>query len=286
MGQGYDKACCSSFCAPEDPSVEQRSQLDAKGKSPAYPLINSEHTPGSPATSGAVAATAMPPAIYGGGAEEQEAFYIPPPPPGGVEDFAPSPSAPLAAVAAMTSPPSGPAPTTQERRTTLSFEAVVTDIEGSELSEYGACFANLAGASGVVQPDNEGLRDFVATNSVITLDEIDTELLKIASTNNDFTIDCDGFLTLLRENSIMETDALEQFLNLSSNGESITAEDCRSGLLNLTEQKLSANLTTAQLESIFDGVMVDVGLNVSMEQWINCCKRVARIVRLLRCARI
>eukprot|EP00415_Alexandrium_ostenfeldii_P002152 UN2152 len=115
--------------------------------------------------------------------------------------------------------------------------------------------------------------------------DIDTELLKIAAQNDAFSIDCDAFLRLLRDNAVSERDALEQFLTLSSNGESMAGEDCRSALLSLSE-RLSSTLTVDQTDRAFDSVMADVGLTVSMEQWMNCSLKVARIIRLVRYARI
>jgi len=167
-----------------------------------------------------------------------------------------------------------------------SFEAVLLDLDGMEISAYGNAFSELAGGQSSLQPDHMALREFLMANSAITINDIDTELLKMATRNESFSIDCDAFLTILRENSISESDALEQFLGLSSNGESIAGEDCRSGLLNLTEQRLGSNLSTNQAEKVFDAVMADVGLNVTMEEWMLCSRKVARIVRLLRYAQL
>jgi len=236
------------------------------------------------------AASSSAPALapHGGGDEEDQDCYLIAPP-----VVEPGRTVPASVPAAAPAPP--PVPQQAPRRSgpdagagdkAPSFQAVLADLDSIEISTYGSAFNELSGGQASVQPDHAALRDFLVTNSAITMADIDTELLKIATQNESFCIDCDAFLTLLRENSVSDGDALEQFLNLSSNGESIAGEDCRSGLFNLTESRLGSTLKADQMERMFDTVMADMGLNVSMEQWILCSKKVGRIVRLVRYARI
>lgn len=137
-----------------------------------------------------------------------------------------------------------------------------------------------------MQPDDAQLRDFIITHSSVTVGEVDIELLKIASLNDNLSVDKAGFLQILRDNSINEGDALQEFMALAADGENVPAEDCRTGLLNMIQQKLNTNFSDTRSEKIFDSVMVDAELTVPMEQWIAYCKKVGRIVRLARYAQI
>jgi hypothetical protein len=161
---------------------------------------------------------------------------------------------------------------------------ILMDLDCAEESLYMEVFLGLA-PSGHAEPDNRQLREFVMNNSAVTIEEVDTEILKIASESESFSVDTRGFLRLLQDNAISESDALNQFVGLTSDGECITSEDCRTGLLNLMEQRLGATLNDEQSEQIFNTVMMEAGLTVPMEQWFNFSKKAARIVRLMRYAK-
>jgi len=121
----------------------------------------------------------------------------------------------------------------------------------------------------------------VLLNSGCGEGELDTELLKIASTNENFAIDADSFVMLLRMNAVSDSQALEVFMNMSADGETVSAEDCRNGLFTLlSSESLGESLPADRCERIIDTVMTDAGLTVNMEQWLGYAKTTARIVRL------
>jgi hypothetical protein len=161
----------------------------------------------------------------------------------------------------------------------LEVELICTDCWSAEVSLYGAAFDSLANGESLIQPDNAELRDFVVQHSAVTPDDLDIELLKICSISDTFSVDKDGFVALLRENPIHEAATLEQFLGLSQDGENITSEACRTGLLYFMQNSMGTSMRESCLECIIDTVMMDAGLDVSMEQWISYCKAAARIVR-------
>mmetsp|Transcript_57980 Transcript_57980/g.131080 ORF Transcript_57980/g.131080 Transcript_57980/m.131080 type:complete len:364 (+) Transcript_57980:105-1196(+) len=160
------------------------------------------------------------------------------------------------------------------------LEVILADLESAEAAAYSGAFSTLARGAGSVQPDNQQLRDFVRNHTSITADEdLDMQLIMLAN-NDSFSIDSASFMQLLREHSMNESAALDQFISQSNGGEPIPAMECRTGLLNFMQHSLNARFTDVQYQRIFDTVMVGVGFQVDMEQWIALCKKVGRITRL------
>eukprot|EP00434_Breviolum_minutum_P015671 symbB.v1.2.013808.t1/scaffold980.1/size147263/7 len=242
MGQDLAKECGCTYGAEEDAN-EQRVEIDQSAIKPG--------------TSGKNKAAARLP-------EQEEEQYSAPPPP------APAP----AAGTAVAKPK--PKPARDLRAPKLSMDKILSDLEGSEEASYSAAFSTMAGGQ-AVGPDNPALRQFLDQYSGVT--DVDTELLKIASSNEAFTIDCSSFVMLLRMNPLNESEALESFLRLSGGGDQISAEDCRTGLFQII-QTIGGDAVAASSERIIDAAMVDAGLQVSMEQWVGYTKTVSRIVRL------
>merc|ERR1719230_856573 len=114
--------------------------------------------------------------------------------------------------------------------------------------------------------------------------DMDMELLKVTSPDEGLTREV--FLDLLREFPISESEAISHFLGLSSDGETLVSEDCRTGLLLFAQQKFSATFSESRWECILNTVMWDAGVMVTMEQWISYCKLVGRMVRLFRFAQV
>jgi len=166
----------------------------------------------------------------------------------------------------------------------LDLEILLIDLPGAELQTYGSAMLSLAGPSGgsLLQPDNIQLRDFLLTNSAISSEDLDMELLKVASANDTFSIDTDGFLGLLREHAVSENDALQQFIALSPEGTEISGQDCRSGLANLLQQRLHTNWPASTTERVVDVVMKEAQLTIGMEQWIGFARHLGRVARLAR----
>ncbi|CAE7460061.1 B'ETA [Symbiodinium natans] len=163
--------------------------------------------------------------------EEEDEFFVPPPPAPALEPK-PKASAPKPKEAPKPAPaPAAPPAARTEPK--LSLEGILADLEGAETSAWGSAFASLAKGQEALQPDHNQLRSFIETNSAVS--DIDTELLKIASTNEAFAIDRDAFVMLLRMNPVNESEALESFLRLSGGGDNISSEDCRTGLFQLLQ---------------------------------------------------
>lgn len=166
----------------------------------------------------------------------------------------------------------------------ITYEEITSNLEDSEEMVYGEAFSMfLGGQNGYVGLDSAAMRDFVSANSRISTDDIDLELLKVASP--DEGLSRNTFLALLREFPIVEASSIAQFLNLSANGEDMGSEECRTGLLMFGQDNIASDIGQQEWERILDTVMSDAGVIVKMDQWIVYCKLMGRVVRLSRYAR-
>jgi len=164
----------------------------------------------------------------------------------------------------------------------LSLDSLLADLEGAEEKAYGAAFAEMARGQALLPLDDQGLRDFLLTHTVIALDDLDTELIKVASETEHFSVDLPIFMKMLRDFSFLEGEALQFFMN-TSDGNEFSAEDCRCGLLSIVQQASSATAwPEAVQEKVFDSIMCDAGLRIDMENWMRYCGRLGRVIRLMQ----
>jgi len=170
-------------------------------------------------------------------------------------------------------------------RREVSVEDILTDLLGAEDVMYGEAFAAFPGGrNGFVTLDCATMRDFVCTNSAVSMEDIDMEFLKVALPEDGLSRD--GFIQLLREFSVSDGESIMHFMGLSNDGESMGSEECRSALLLFAQQKLSCNFSDDRWERIFNTVMWDAGVAVSMEQYLHYSQLTARIVRLMRYSQV
>eukprot|EP00747_Dinoflagellata_sp_TGD_P169355 gnl/TRDRNA2_/TRDRNA2_198153_c0_seq1.p1 gnl/TRDRNA2_/TRDRNA2_198153_c0~~gnl/TRDRNA2_/TRDRNA2_198153_c0_seq1.p1 ORF type:complete len:279 (-),score=30.71 gnl/TRDRNA2_/TRDRNA2_198153_c0_seq1:23-859(-) len=197
------------------------------------------------------------------------------------DDYAPAPAPDYSSQA----PAPPPAPVAGGP--VVSLDLVLSDLESAEQMAYEQAFASFSGKScnTPVPLDCAALRDFVCSNSAVSIEDLDLELIRAGASLDDNTVSLEAFLLLLRENAVPEAVAIGQFLGLSGNGESMAAEECRSGLLLFGQRELSARFSEEQWDRILTTAMMEADITIMMEGWITCCKRVARVVRLSRYAR-
>mmetsp|Transcript_139604 Transcript_139604/g.246501 ORF Transcript_139604/g.246501 Transcript_139604/m.246501 type:complete len:275 (-) Transcript_139604:129-953(-) len=274
MGQKMSDECgCQVFesmCGPQDPAAEQAGTVQTGYPNPS---ISERGTAGYTTTATSEESSPQRPQQGNYGAEEQAPFFGAPPP-----DDA---SSPIAAPPPMNSE----TPSRGAAGREVSADDILSNLEGSEEVLYGDAFSSFpGGATSFVTLDCLPMRDFLVTNSCISMDDLDLELLKVAQTDDGLSRD--GFLQLLREFAVSDSDSLGQFMGLSSNGESLAADECRSGLLLFCQQKLSTNFSDDRWDCIFNAILWDAGITVDMEKWCIYCKTTARMVRLLRYAQL
>jgi len=163
----------------------------------------------------------------------------------------------------------------------VSVDDILSNPDRVEEVLYGEAFAMfLGGHHGVVGLDSTSMRDFICTNTCISMQDIDVEMLKVASSEQGLNLS--DFLLLMRQFPIPDDDCIVQFVGMSADGESLVAEECRTALLVFMQHSFTTNFSDEQWECIFNTVMWDADVTVLMEQWILYCKLTARIVRLLR----
>lgn len=174
----------------------------------------------------------------------------------------------------------------------LTFASVLADLEDSEQMVFGSSFQAF-NSGNPVPYTHDGLKDFVATNTAVSFQDLDTELVRVASANEDMQVTVSDFLAVLRENAASDTAMLESFLNLAASSpggsEAIEASECRSGLLMFFNDQLGPQvvaMSEQRWEAVFDSVMSDCGPTVSMDSWTMYAKRIARVIRVVHLAKL
>lgn len=290
MGQAVSSECtCQdglfTMCGPQDPNQETETTLRAQPNPSAYPSSSQaapSYAGGSdgPTFAAETASMRQDGVTY---AQDEGGFIAPPP----GEDFGGGvpPPAPMPSQGAGRYPPV-PAQSTAAAQQDVTADDILSNLEGSEDVMYGNVFATFPGGlNGKVGLDCMAMRDFICTNSSVSMDDIDMELIKVAG-QDDMMLSRDGFLHLLRDFSVSDSDVISHFMGLSADSESLSSEECRSGLLLFAQQKLHASYSDDRWECIFNIVMWDAGVTVSMEQFMNYSKQTGRIARLLRFAQV
>lgn len=289
MGQQISTECqCQDgffhLCAPEDPNTESNNTVLGyqPNLAPGYPApMLSERD----VLAGSTNNVAMSLMKQGGGFDltsEERAWMSAPPPPEDHDMTGLPPPSPSGGSPPPVSPNRNSSSPSQRD---VTADDILSNLEGSEEVLYGDAFASFPGGrNGVVGLDSTAMRDFICTNSAISMQDVDMELLKVASPEEGLYRD--AFLHLLRDFPVSESDAISQFLGLSADGERLASEECRSGLLLFSQQMLSSNFSEDRWECILNTVMWDAGMMVPMDQWISYCKLIGRTVRLLRYAQV
>lgn len=277
MGQQVTTECqCNDgffqLCVPDASNYEQHNEINDT-LHPSYPGVPTQYVPSHQDLYGAIASP------------NHSAVHLEPSAPSMLAGAATTVQDDYTTVTglAMPSPPSTPAqkdvrlPWYQR----ITHKDITSNLEDSEEMVYGEAFAVLLGGqSGYVGLDSAVMREFICANSTISTSDIDFELLKVASP--DEGLSRDAFLALLREFPILEADSISRFLDLSTNGEDMGSEECRTGLLMFGQDVIASNVGQLEWEKVLDTVMIDAGVVVKMEQWIMYCKLMGRIVRLSR----
>mmetsp|Transcript_118291 Transcript_118291/g.252587 ORF Transcript_118291/g.252587 Transcript_118291/m.252587 type:complete len:223 (-) Transcript_118291:78-746(-) len=161
----------------------------------------------------------------------------------------------------------------------IRFDLLISDLEAAEEKVYGEVFKPWdQSRSGIVPMDNHDLRGYLASNSDIEATEIDTELLKHGSLDEG-GVSLFNFIQLMRDCCVSDTSSIEDFLAMGGESQSVPAEDCRSRLMIMGQRKFGATFNEDQWDRIFNIVMRDASVTVTMDQWTVYCKQVARICR-------
>lgn len=274
MGQEFCK-----LCAPEDPAIQNSSQVTVPTGSERYPSTNRDlgvtaNAASSPAANGTGSA---PEDTRGGQYEDagDPGFFAPPP--DGDDNF--PIAAPDMPPPAARGPEASPTdPTGAGSGLTLDF--ILSDIDQCEEAMYGEIFLGFNGGQ-AVPTDNEPFRAYVTPRICVDLDLIYFSQDPVPS-----EFSSAFFMTLLRDHAVSEEEVLNHFLGISAEMTPVASEECRNGLLTFANQRLSANFNNERWERIFDACMWDAGLEIGLEEWTKYCKRVARIVRLIHDAKV
>eukprot|EP00416_Gambierdiscus_australes_P043256 CAMPEP_0171101296 /NCGR_PEP_ID=MMETSP0766_2-20121228/54549_1 /TAXON_ID=439317 /ORGANISM="Gambierdiscus australes, Strain CAWD 149" /LENGTH=230 /DNA_ID=CAMNT_0011561311 /DNA_START=67 /DNA_END=759 /DNA_ORIENTATION=+ len=164
----------------------------------------------------------------------------------------------------------------------VTFDLLLSDLEAAEEAVYGKVFVHLpGGTNGLVKLDCEELRSLVVLHTSVEETELETELLKTGALD-DGGLSSSRFVHFMRNNAVAETLAIEEFLGMSKDGVTVSAQDCRSRLQQVGQRKLAADFPEARWDRLLNVVMTDADIVVPMEVWITFCKQTARTIRVAK----
>lgn len=164
----------------------------------------------------------------------------------------------------------------------ITMDLILSDLETAESIVYGEVFANLDDAhSGHVPLDHMLLPEYLQTRTALEGTEMDQVLLsKAKKVEGQDVIDVDSFCAICREHAVSEMQVTGHFFSLGD-GDAIGSEECRNGLHIFVATQLGLDIPQARWDRVLDAAMVYVEAQVSLEQWTELSKRVARMVRLI-----
>merc|ERR1712187_422336 len=147
-----------------------------------------------------------------------------------------------------------------------------------ELHVYRDVFTMFGFTNGV-SIDNEDVRKWILANACIPADEYETTLH--SAVNSDGLLAQEGFIEILRDNPLCAEDVIRDFHEFTFDGFNMEIDVCRRELLKCTENAMGMRLEEAEHSaSILESIIPSLGKLVSIDNWLRCCKRVARVIRL------
>jgi len=156
---------------------------------------------------------------------------------------------------------------TPEDRTSVTFDAILSNVDVAEETIYDLVLQKTRGQR------NDGvdfIRKFVLANTVLDTRVVERKLT--GSTNLNVV------LGVLREGSVDEGWCLAQFMDLSTDGETMSLDVCKRGLFDVLQHHQLA-CSAPRWDQVLETVTLG-DEHISMERWLVCCRRMSRIVRL------
>lgn len=161
----------------------------------------------------------------------------------------------------------------------VSFELLLSDLEAAELQTYNEVWAKFAGGAGSVPLDSKPLRSILLQKTCIAEEELDTQLIQAAP---DLALTRTGFLHLVREHTLADAVALELFVQLSPDGEAVPRAALSQNLPEFLSEQLGFRLPEEYWKEVVTAASSGAGELLNLEQWLTCCKKAARLARLMK----
>jgi len=169
---------------------------------------------------------------------------------------------------------------------------LVSNLEKLEELVYRETFSTFdMDDSGLVPLSDGDLHCFVLANSAIGVDGLDGALLCHAATTpaSAWGLDLPGFLRLLREHALPADTAVQYFNDATRPGGGAPAiTDCGGNLRRFAAQHMGgvalAEFSQGEQDMIFEATLQGGAARLTLDEWVSCCKRIARIIRVARCS--
>merc|ERR1712136_634913 len=124
--------------------------------------------------------------------------------------------------------------------------------------------------SGNIAIENDLLRGYLSEASTLGSDYDALERV-LRTRSVDGLLAFEGFVSILRDFTFDDTDAIMFFQNLVDGEERIESTQIRSALLGIGEARFGADFSSDLWDKILNAVMHGVDFMVEMEQWVGLC---------------
>mmetsp|Transcript_42976 Transcript_42976/g.113233 ORF Transcript_42976/g.113233 Transcript_42976/m.113233 type:complete len:294 (-) Transcript_42976:178-1059(-) len=156
---------------------------------------------------------------------------------------------------------------TPEDRASVTFDAILSNVDVAEETMYDLVLQKTRSQR---KDGVDFMRKFVLANTVLDTRVVERKLTGSLTLN--------VVLGVLREGSVDEGWCLAQFMDLSTDGETMSLDVCKRGLFDVLQHHQLA-CSAARWDQVLEAVTLG-DEHISMERWLVCCRRMSRIVRL------
>lgn len=156
---------------------------------------------------------------------------------------------------------------------------MLTDLDMWEDIIYGDAFDEISCHADSVALNNMQVRVYILRNSTLTEDEIDVQLVSVAP---QLRLTRENFVKLLRSHAGCDRIAINHFMVMSNNGETMDIEACRLSLIDLAEVTFGVHLGPEHLEYFLEDAINKHSSALGLADWLCCHRRMSRAIRLAR----
>eukprot|EP00931_Biecheleriopsis_adriatica_P003614 TRINITY_DN105412_c0_g1_i1.p1 TRINITY_DN105412_c0_g1~~TRINITY_DN105412_c0_g1_i1.p1 ORF type:complete len:430 (+),score=120.38 TRINITY_DN105412_c0_g1_i1:61-1350(+) len=165
------------------------------------------------------------------------------------------------------------------------IEGIVEEIDNSEEHSYSRAYDNLCEKGTPTVRDPHVLK-FIAEHTDIRVQGTSGERLADALQEvlapGDEDIGFEDFLKVVRENAVTDSTAVSKFLETCMGQDSIAKSEAVAHALHVAQKMIWVTFEKEKWDVLLEAVSKNLDLSVSLQDFVQACKRLARCARLLQ----
>ncbi|CAL1148337.1 unnamed protein product [Cladocopium goreaui] len=165
------------------------------------------------------------------------------------------------------------------------LESIAEQIDQSEEHAYGQVYSELCHEDeppSVVDPQ---VLNFLASHTDINVqgggERLADALRQVLAPAED-TLQFPQFLELLRENAVADSTAVSKFLETCRGHDSVAKTECAAHALHVAQKMVSITFEKEKWDVLLQAVMRDMEHMLSLQDFVQICKKLSRCARLLQ----